>query len=158
MFYSNTLPIRSTHTHTQCFIFSFINLIIIIGWKNWKKAFYFVACPIIVLGHVNAFILAGHPVRPEFKEYDHMRIRTKVKTLFRLSSYFCHCEIYLFQILKTPCRTIYERNPLLLCNGNREKSKGYFNIIYQTRIPKSILPNHSLTMGWERDLVRAPQG
>jgi len=47
------------------------------GWKMWKKAFYFAACPIIVLGHVNAFGMQDHPVRPEFRPYEYMRIRTK---------------------------------------------------------------------------------
>ena len=47
------------------------------SYKNWKKAFFFAAIPVIVLGHVNAFGMAEHPVRPEFKEYDYMRIRTK---------------------------------------------------------------------------------
>lgn len=43
----------------------------------WKKAFYFAAVPIMILGHVNAFGLGEHEPRPEFKEYDHMRTRTK---------------------------------------------------------------------------------
>jgi len=47
------------------------------GWKIWKKAFFIAAIPVIVLGHVNAFVLTDHPARPEFREYEHLRIRTK---------------------------------------------------------------------------------
>ena len=55
-----------------------IIILVFIGYKNWKKAFFFAAIPVIILGHVNAFGMAEHPKRPEFKEYDYMRIRTKV--------------------------------------------------------------------------------
>ena len=47
------------------------------GWAFWKKAFFFGAIPVMVLGHINAFVLAEHEERPEFKPYDHMYIRSK---------------------------------------------------------------------------------
>jgi len=49
------------------------------GWKMWKKVFFFVACPVIIVGHVNAFILpdASEHDPPPFVPYDHLRIRTK---------------------------------------------------------------------------------
>ena len=48
-------------------------------YKLWKKIFFFAACPIIVLGHVNAFGMGEEHARPEFIEYDYLRIRTKVQ-------------------------------------------------------------------------------
>merc|ERR1711915_334618 len=49
------------------------------GWKMWKKIFFFVACPIIILGNINAFVLAdaSETEPPPFVPYDHLRIRTK---------------------------------------------------------------------------------
>merc|ERR1712221_53017 len=49
------------------------------GWKMWKKIFFFVACPIIILGNINAFVLAdaSGTEPPPFVPYDHLRIRTK---------------------------------------------------------------------------------
>merc|ERR1711973_488354 len=47
------------------------------GWKMWKNIFFFVAAPVIVLGHVNAFGMGEEHGRPEFVPYDHLRIRTK---------------------------------------------------------------------------------
>merc|ERR1711915_762519 len=48
-------------------------------WKMWKKIFFFVACPIIILGNINAFVLAdaSETEPPPFVPYDHLRIRTK---------------------------------------------------------------------------------
>lgn len=48
------------------------------GWKVWKKLFYFVACPVIIVGHVNAFVLpdASEHDPPPFVPYDHLRIRS----------------------------------------------------------------------------------
>ena len=50
------------------------------GYQVWKKAFYFAAIPIIILGHVNAFGMADESAHaaPEFVPYDHLRIRSKV--------------------------------------------------------------------------------
>merc|ERR1712107_142861 len=49
------------------------------GWKIWKKVFFLVAIPVIVVGHVNAFVLpdASEHDPPPFVPYDHLRIRTK---------------------------------------------------------------------------------
>merc|ERR1719319_82579 len=49
------------------------------GWKIWKQATLFVALPIIVLGNVNAFVVADPEAHnpPEFVPYDHLRLRTK---------------------------------------------------------------------------------
>jgi len=49
------------------------------GWKMWKRVFFFVGIPVIVLGHVSAFVLpdASEHDPPEFIPYDHLRIRTK---------------------------------------------------------------------------------
>eukprot|EP00088_Acartia_fossae_P051726 TRINITY_DN5812_c0_g1_i1.p1 TRINITY_DN5812_c0_g1~~TRINITY_DN5812_c0_g1_i1.p1 ORF type:complete len:107 (+),score=22.85 TRINITY_DN5812_c0_g1_i1:32-352(+) len=48
-------------------------------WKKWKNAFFFVACPAIVLAHVAAFVLPDEEdhAPPPFVPYDHLRIRTK---------------------------------------------------------------------------------
>merc|ERR1712228_837926 len=48
-------------------------------WKKWKKIFFIVACPVMVLGHVSAFVLpdAAEHDPPPFVPYDHLRIRTK---------------------------------------------------------------------------------
>merc|ERR1712055_623322 len=49
------------------------------GWKMWKNLTLFAAFPIIILGSINAFVLAdesGH-TPPEFIPYDHLRIRSK---------------------------------------------------------------------------------
>ena len=50
------------------------------GHKLWKNMFFLGAIPVIILGHVNAFLLtdpnAEH--RPEFVPYEYLRIRTKV--------------------------------------------------------------------------------
>ncbi|KAI1289705.1 Cytochrome c oxidase subunit 6A1, mitochondrial [Halotydeus destructor] len=47
----------------------------------WEKIFYFVACPAIVLSMLNTYLAevehAKHHKRPEFKPYEHMRIRTR---------------------------------------------------------------------------------
>ena len=47
------------------------------GWKMWKKVFFLVACPVIVLGHASAFVLpdASEHDPPEFIPYDHLHIR-----------------------------------------------------------------------------------
>ena len=54
------------------------------GWKIWRNSFFLGAIPVIILGHINAFGLGEEHERPEFKPYDHLRIRTKV-----LIIYFC---------------------------------------------------------------------
>ncbi len=43
--------------------------------------FFFGAIPVIVLGHVNAFLMVdpNQAERPEFAPYDYLRIRTKVR-------------------------------------------------------------------------------
>jgi len=50
------------------------------GYKIWKKVFFIVAIPVIILGHVNAFGMSdgSEHVPPPFVPYDHLRIRTKV--------------------------------------------------------------------------------
>merc|ERR1711892_262828 len=49
------------------------------GWKMWKKMFFLVGIPVIVLGHVNAFGMADESahIPPPYVPYDHLRIRTK---------------------------------------------------------------------------------
>merc|ERR550539_890795 len=49
------------------------------GWKLWKKVFFVVGIPVIVLGHVSAFYLPdeNEHAPPPFVPYDHLRIRTK---------------------------------------------------------------------------------
>jgi len=49
------------------------------AWKWWRKVFFFVAGPVILLGNINAFVLADPEEMepPPFVEYDHLRIRTK---------------------------------------------------------------------------------
>merc|ERR1711913_152273 len=49
------------------------------AWKWWKNVFLFVATPVIILGNINAFVLADPEEMepPPFVEYDHLRIRTK---------------------------------------------------------------------------------
>merc|ERR1711990_398080 len=49
------------------------------SWKWWKKLFLFVAAPVIILGNLNAFVLAdpSDMEPPPFVAYDHLRIRTK---------------------------------------------------------------------------------
>jgi len=49
------------------------------AWKWWKNVFFFVGVPAIVMGTVNAFVLAdpSELEPPPFVEYDHLRIRTK---------------------------------------------------------------------------------
>lgn len=49
------------------------------GWKMWKNCFFFVAIPVCVLGHINAFGMSdgSEHEAPEFIPYDHLRIRTK---------------------------------------------------------------------------------
>merc|ERR1712058_26181 len=46
------------------------------GYKIWKKLTLFVAFPVIVLGNINAFVLADESAHtpPEFIPYDHLRI------------------------------------------------------------------------------------
>merc|ERR1711892_995085 len=52
------------------------------GWKMWKKMFFLVGIPVIVLGHVNAFGMADGSahIPPPYVPYDHLRIRTKLAT------------------------------------------------------------------------------
>ena len=49
----------------------------------WKNLTLFVALPVIVLAHINAFLphADGHVEkhRPDFVPYEYLRIRTKVK-------------------------------------------------------------------------------
>merc|ERR1712012_1419850 len=49
------------------------------SYKWWKKVFFFVATPVIILGNINAFVLADPSEMdpPPFVPYDHLRIRTK---------------------------------------------------------------------------------
>eukprot|EP00092_Neocalanus_flemingeri_P097799 GFUD01124688.1.p1 GENE.GFUD01124688.1~~GFUD01124688.1.p1 ORF type:complete len:203 (+),score=24.46 GFUD01124688.1:85-609(+) len=49
------------------------------GWKMWKKIFFLVAVPVIILGHINAFGLTDGTEMdpPPFVPYDHLRLRTK---------------------------------------------------------------------------------
>merc|ERR1719483_789142 len=49
------------------------------GYKIWKKVFFILAIPVIILGHVNAFGMSdgSEHVPPPFVPYDHLRIRTK---------------------------------------------------------------------------------
>jgi hypothetical protein len=51
------------------------------SYKQRKKMFFFGAIPVIVLGHVNAFLMVdpNQAERPEFAPYDYLRIRTKVR-------------------------------------------------------------------------------
>ena len=58
-------------------------------WKKWKKVFFIVACPTIVLAHVSAFVLpdASEHEPPPFVPYDHLRIRYFIK-LFTLNLSF----------------------------------------------------------------------
>jgi hypothetical protein len=53
------------------------------GWKMWRNLTVFVAFPVIVLAHINAFMphADGHEekTRPDFVAYEYLRIRTKVK-------------------------------------------------------------------------------
>ena len=53
------------------------------GWKMWKRVFFFVGIPVIVLGHVSAFVLpdASEHDPPEFIPYDHLRIRLAKKMI-----------------------------------------------------------------------------
>ncbi|XP_055371345.1 cytochrome c oxidase subunit 6A2, mitochondrial [Condylostylus longicornis] len=50
------------------------------GYKLWKRLSFFVALPSVGLCMLNTYLEHqkehGHP-RPEFKKYDHLRIRTK---------------------------------------------------------------------------------
>lgn len=59
------------------------------GYKLWKKMSFFVAAPAIALGMLNAYLAhqEGHHERPEFVAYEHLRIRTKVKTI--LFTFYC---------------------------------------------------------------------
>lgn len=47
----------------------------------WRRIFYFVCCPAIVLSMINTFLAEKehweHYKRPEFKPYEYLRIRTK---------------------------------------------------------------------------------
>lgn len=47
----------------------------------WKKVFFFVSCPAIVLAGINTYLLEmehyHHYHRPEFVPYEHLRIRTR---------------------------------------------------------------------------------
>ena len=64
-------------------LFSRHNNLLLDGWKMWKKLTLYVAFPVIILAHFNAFLPAadGHEekIRPDFVAYDYLRIRTKVK-------------------------------------------------------------------------------
>ena len=49
----------------------------------WRNLTIFVAFPVIVLAHINAFMppADGHEVkhRPDFVAYEYLRVRTKVR-------------------------------------------------------------------------------
>merc|ERR1712038_734215 len=49
------------------------------GWKKWRTAFFIVGIPCLVVGHLNAFVLADPEdhKRPEFVPYEYMRTRSK---------------------------------------------------------------------------------
>ncbi len=49
------------------------------SYKLWKKMFFFGAISVILLGHVNAFLMVdpNQAERSQFAPYDYLRIRTK---------------------------------------------------------------------------------
>merc|ERR1711974_462709 len=49
------------------------------GWTKWRTAFFLVAVPAIIGGHLSAFVFVDpeEHKRPDFVPYEHMRIRTK---------------------------------------------------------------------------------
>ncbi|XP_050295113.1 cytochrome c oxidase subunit 6A2, mitochondrial-like [Anthonomus grandis grandis] len=51
------------------------------GYQVWKKLFYFVACPSIILCAVNCYLThmehAAHPHERKFVKYEYMAVRTK---------------------------------------------------------------------------------
>ena len=57
----------------------------------WRNLTIYVAFPVIILAHINAFLphAAGHEVkhRPDFVAYEYLRIRTKVETI----EFFSRC-------------------------------------------------------------------
>merc|ERR1712194_506261 len=50
------------------------------GWKMWKKMFFLVVIPVIVLGHVNAFGMADGSahIPPPYVPYDHLPSEPRV--------------------------------------------------------------------------------
>merc|ERR1712055_156902 len=44
---------------------------------RWKKVTFFVAFPAITLAALNVKFNSSHPEQPEFKPYEHLRIRNK---------------------------------------------------------------------------------
>ena len=75
---SKITTIRVNNFH---FIDKNLSLFTLDAWKWWKNVFFFVGVPAIIMGTVNAFVLAdpSELEPPPFVEYDHLRIRTKVK-------------------------------------------------------------------------------
>lgn len=56
-------------------------VIVLGGWKLWKKLSFFVAFPAVGLGMLNAYLAHqehAHEEPPEFVPYEFMRVRTKV--------------------------------------------------------------------------------
>merc|ERR1712029_1061771 len=49
------------------------------GWTKWRTAFFLVAIPCIIAGHLSAFVFVDPEdhKRPEFAPQEHMRTRTK---------------------------------------------------------------------------------
>jgi len=46
--------------------------------RRWKLMTYFLVPPALLATWYNAFYISEHHQRPEYIEYDHLRIRTKV--------------------------------------------------------------------------------
>jgi len=48
-------------------------------WKKWRAATFLAAIPVLIVGHLNAFVFVDpeEHKRPEFVPYEHMRTRTK---------------------------------------------------------------------------------
>lgn len=58
------------------------------GVAMWKNLFFLAGIPAIALVNVNCFYFEEqHPARPEFKPYEHMRKRSKVRHFH--SNTFC---------------------------------------------------------------------
>lgn len=71
------------------------------SWKWWKKLFLFVATPVIILGNINAFVLAdpNDMEPPPFVAYDHLRIRTKVSYVAKQPKYSPRLQGYIIHPL-----------------------------------------------------------
>lgn len=55
------------------------------GVAMWRNLFFLAGIPAIALVNVNCFYFEEqHPARPDFKPYEHMRKRSKVRILYSL--------------------------------------------------------------------------